>query len=122
MINAERNRKYQRDWYHKNRKKKRIQVRQRAIRIRAWIKAQKVGKKCSSCPESDPVCLDFHHLNQGEKTIEISLIYSKKGWGIKRIQEEIDKCTLLCANCHRKVHKFSCQRSPNGETSVLETA
>lgn len=64
-----------------------------------WVTTQKVS--CSICGETDPICLDFHHLDPAQKTIEISLAIAR--WSIKRIREEMDKCIVVCANCHRKL-------------------
>lgn len=56
--------------------------------------------KCSNCPENHPACLDFHHLDPNEKEFLITkLIHSKK-----KLKEELKKCIVLCANCHRKFH------------------
>ena len=55
---------------------------------------------CQNCGETDPRVLEFHHV--GDKDSEITRLVSG-GWSIKRIQEEIGKCQVLCANCHRKI-------------------
>ncbi len=55
---------------------------------------------CEECGESDPRVLEFHHV--GEKDTEITRLISG-GWSIARIQSEIDKCDVLCANCHRRI-------------------
>ena len=57
--------------------------------------------QCVICDESENVCLDFHHLNPDKKdfTIAVSL---GRNWS--SIEEELKKCVVLCANCHRKVH------------------
>lgn len=55
---------------------------------------------CEGCGERDPVVLEFHHI--GEKDMEITRMVGG-GWSIKRIQEEMGKCQVLCSNCHRKV-------------------
>lgn len=60
-------------------------------------------KKCSRCPESESCCLDFHHL--GNKTDTVSDL-SGKGVPWKKVLEEIQKCIILCANCHRKEHRY----------------
>src|SRR5205807_7072951 len=52
---------------------------------------------CVDCGERDPVVLDFHHLHG--KTFNINRAYQ---CSIKRILEELAKCVLLCANCHRR--------------------
>jgi hypothetical protein len=58
---------------------------------------------CFFCKENDPICLDFHHKDSTNKQYTISkMINSHKNWIC--IQLEIDKCIVICANCHRKVH------------------
>ena len=55
---------------------------------------------CIICGESEPSCIDFHHV-RGEKKFTLA---SYRQRSVKQIKEEIDKCVCLCANCHRKVH------------------
>ena len=52
---------------------------------------------CKFCPETDTVCLDFHHLY--DKNFEIVKVNSKRA-----ILREMKKCVCVCANCHRKIH------------------
>lgn len=54
---------------------------------------------CVDCGESDPVVLEFDHV-RGEKTRPVSILV-KWSWG--RVVEEIEKCAVRCANCHRRV-------------------
>ena len=56
---------------------------------------------CSECGESDPMVLEFHHV-RGEKHKDLSVMVAA-GFPISTIQAEIDKCVVLCANCHRRV-------------------
>ena len=62
------------------------------------------GGKCQDCLVSYPICVyDFHHLDPTQKDFKIS------GQGIRNmewnlIQSELDKCVLLCSNCHRLRH------------------
>lgn len=102
----ERNRQYQKEWYQRNKAKKIAQnkvhkEKQRKEAI-ALIQGYKLEKGCCCCEESEPICLDFHHAN-GEKEINISEVIGA-GWAIARIQKEIDKCIVICSNCHRKLH------------------
>ena len=55
---------------------------------------------CTSCGEDDPVVLEFHHV--GGKDMAISQLVTG-GYSIETIQAEINKCTVLCANCHRRL-------------------
>lgn len=57
---------------------------------------------CIICGESDTACLDFHHIS--EKNFEISNKITSIS--IKELEEEKDKCIVLCSNCHRKLHKY----------------
>lgn len=69
-------------------------------RAYAFLASQKM-KPCLDCgfvPEI-PEQMDFDHV-RGEKTREVTRL-AAQGCGIKRIQEEIDKCDLVCSNCHR---------------------
>lgn len=55
---------------------------------------------CVDCGEKDPVVLEFDHV-YGEKDMAISkMIHHVKS--INRIKNEISKCVVRCANCHRK--------------------
>lgn len=56
---------------------------------------------CETCGESDMRVLEFHHV-RGEKYKAVAYMVSG-GYSVERIQEEIDKCQILCANCHRKI-------------------
>jgi hypothetical protein len=65
-----------------------------------------VGDGTSPCPnrETDPVVLEFDHV-RGRKKMAVSNLV-KEGYSISVIQEEIAKCVVRCANCHRKkTHK-----------------
>lgn len=83
--------------YQQNVDKYKQKARKREIEARNFIRSKKL--KCSRCPEAFHRCLDFHHLADKEFDIGRAV---KLGMSIKRIAKEIEKCILLCANCHRK--------------------
>lgn len=59
------------------------------------------GGKCAICGYNRCLlALEFHHLDPLEKDFSISSRMTS--W--KAIVKELDKCVLLCANCHREVH------------------
>ena len=73
----------------------------------SWRKRKKVelveykGGKCEKCGYSKCVnALEFHHLDPNEKDFGIS----GKTWSLERLKKEVDKCILLCSNCHREIH------------------
>lgn len=100
--NREYHQKYHKDWYEKNKTERRKQIIAHKEQSRLWVKNYKQGKGCSKCGESHPATLDFHHTN-GTKEANVTTAYVR-GWSIDRIKKEIDKCIILCSNCHRKHH------------------
>ncbi len=70
---------------------------------RALISDIKVRRGCQNCGENHPAVLDFHHRDEDFKVMNISKMV-QKAFSLKRIMVEIDKCDVLCANCHRKYH------------------
>lgn len=66
-----------------------------------WLREYKAGLQCLRCPENDPRCLDFHHRDPSTKKFCVS---RNKGRPRHILIEEIAKCDVLCANCHRKLH------------------
>lgn len=91
----------QRRHYLRNKKERVALNNKRRMEIKIMLdEIKKAG--CSSCPEKDICCLDFHHLDR--KTKDKSLSHAKTAmWSNERLMKEINKCILLCANCHRKI-------------------
>src|SRR5574341_613506 len=66
---------------------------------------ERFSNKCNDCQQSFPPCVyDFHHFDPSQKDINIG---NKMGWSLKRLMKELDKCIMLCANCHRIRHNES---------------
>lgn len=91
---------YQKKWDRQNKKPKREQT--------SWIKRKEMvrlakDKPCQCCGvKYDPVVMDLHHLNPEIKDDKISQLMKSSSYS--KLQEEIDKCAVLCANCHRSLH------------------
>jgi hypothetical protein len=66
-----------------------------------YIYAYLLEHPCVDCGEADPIVLDFDHV-RGKKLCNVSHLLSGTP-SLKRIQAEIDKCEVRCANCHRRV-------------------
>ena len=61
------------------------------------------GGKCERCGYSQRIgALEFHHLDSSKKDFNISQRGYTRGW--KQVVEELEKCAMLCANCHRELH------------------
>lgn len=92
-----------RDWYQRNKKHEKARIKKRRAKIRAWFIDYKATLACQECGENHPACLVFHHRDPNQKDTNISKA-ANQGWGKKRILVEVEKCDVLCANCHRKLH------------------
>ena len=72
--------------------------------VRAKVDAIKLESGCVKCGYKDnPVALDFNHTNPLEKSFNINNNYNMT-W--EKVEQEIAKCEVLCANCHR-IHTFT---------------
>lgn len=61
------------------------------------------GGKCEKCGYNKcAAALDFHHRDPTQK--ELNIGGKAQTWAWARIKAELDKCDLLCSNCHREVH------------------
>src|SRR5947208_10979420 len=92
------------DWQRRNRERANAIVQRHRDKKRAWLMEQKRGKCCEFCGESDPCCLDWHHMDPTEKKFTVSHMWSHS---IRQeiVEQEIAKCILICSNCHRRLHR-----------------
>jgi hypothetical protein len=79
----------------KAKRRKKAVIAQQRERITRYLKAH----PCGDCGEADPRCLDFDHV-RGEKRAAISEMIGNFSW--EQIENELAKCEVRCANCHRK--------------------
>lgn len=63
-----------------------------------WLLEYFVSHPCVDCGETDPLVLDFDHLRDKEFSVGHAL--RERPW--KSILAEIEKCEVVCANCHRR--------------------
>lgn len=69
--------------------------------IRDYILDIKKNSKCAICGDSRWYVLDFHHIKGKDFTISEKV---REGCSLDTIKKEIEKCILVCANCHREIH------------------
>lgn len=107
MINIEKRRErqklYQKNHYKKNTQYYKDKAKENKDLLRTKINEIKFSSECKECGESHIACLDFHHTEPEKKDFSISNAVSR-GWKLDKILNEIEKCEILCANCHRKLH------------------
>lgn len=95
-------REYDRTYWEQNasrREGNREKHKERVNRNKRYVrKALSLSSGCLDCGERNPIVLEFDHLR--DKTHNVADLI-KDGYSTDRIQEEIDKCEIVCANCHR---------------------
>lgn len=95
---------YQHLWYVQNKAKHIVRVRSNerktTLAVQRKIKEYLLTHPCIDCGESDWIVLEFDHCKGKKKLAIASMIHRNYSW--KVILEEINKCEVRCANCHRK--------------------
>lgn len=97
-------REYNKKWYQHHKDRLLEKRKQHNDELRQWIRQYKGKLQCVECGESHPACLHFHHRNRADKSFVIGSIVGRSHTSFKRVKEEIDKCEVLCGNCHAKFH------------------
>ena len=92
-------------WYPKNKERHISYVRRNKRVVTEFIEKYKRDRTCIDCgfPGKDfPYVLDFDHLDGGMSKKFTIGSWSQSVLSIDAIKKEIEKCELVCANCHRK--------------------
>ena len=78
-------------------------INQKILRYVKKIKSiNQLGGRCEICGENNIFKLTFHHKNVNDKEFEFSSLGKDKRWSV--LKKELEKCNLLCQNCHRELH------------------
>lgn len=101
-ISREKQAAYQRRHYLTKKLYYKQKAAERRTILYTRVAQYKAERGCSLCAEKDPACLDLHHPGD-DKEISISGAI-RVGMSWTRISAEIEKCVVVCANCHRKLH------------------
>jgi len=72
-----------------------------------------MGGKCCKCGYDKCVAaLEFHHMDESQKEFGIAYKGYTRSW--EKVRVELDKCMLVCSNCHREIHyKLDQERKVN---------
>ena len=85
-----------------------IKQQERALKRKMDLITYK-GGKCEICGyDKNIAALDFHHINPDDKSFQLDARHLSNT-NIEKIKEEVDKCILVCANCHREIHNPNLQ-------------
>ena len=93
-----------RKYYHDNRKR---QLQLALVRRRKAYKEKRdyinkaKNKPCADCGMKYPFyVMDFDHSNVHDKIREVAYM-AARNWSLDKIKDEVQKCEVVCANCHR---------------------
>lgn len=96
---------YQKEWHQKNKPRRLLQIKTYQKRITKET-VERVNKlkefPCMDCGRNFPaIAMDFDHREGEVKVDDISVLVCRKRASFETILQEIAKCDLVCACCHR---------------------
>jgi hypothetical protein len=92
------------NWYERNKDYQKENARKHSTEyrdaLREYLWNYLLSHPCESCGERDPVVLEFHHLHSKDMAISEMITRITR---VKKLEDELKKCTVLCSNCHRRL-------------------
>lgn len=111
----ERGRESRRKHYRANKAQYVRRAQEREREMKAWLREQKTDKACMDCGVVYPsYVMDFDHRDPALKVGEVNQVIKRGSW--QALRDEVAKCDLVCANCHR-IRTWAPRR---GEAEVAE--
>ena len=103
-IRKIKNKEYGKKYYEANKTEiiKKSATRKKLLR-KKWLEF-KATLSCQHCGETHPATFDFHHVKKDTTNKKVHKLLQFQNYNGAR--EEIKKCIVLCANCHRKHHFY----------------
>ena len=108
-VRRKKNKEYSRKDYLANYAKRREQLNTRRRELKKKWDEYKATLSCTKCGFNHHAALDFHHEDPTEKEYNVNRLVSDGRF--KKAYEEIKKCIVLCANCHR-IHHYEEKKNP----------
>lgn len=94
-----------RQHYQKYKATYRVNAQRRRQRLRDEFRKNMIayadGKYCIDCGETDSVTFEFDHIDPATKSFNVSQAV-RLGYSWEKVLEEIKKCQIVCANCHKR--------------------
>ena len=98
-LDIEADKEYKRNWHQENKERNNQLSKERRREKQDKLSAMKLALGCTDCGyNSNSAALDFDHV-RGTKRFGIALATRGHSWAT--IEQEIAKCEVVCANCHR---------------------
>lgn len=106
-------------WVRRHSEENNRRTRERRAELRRWLRTYKLEHGgCAECGESDPRCLDFHHPEEVDKDVAVNEMVPL-GYARADVEQEAERCTLLCANRHQTPHRERPPPADGGWTDVV---
>ena len=111
-INKDKFKQYAKKWNDSEGRKQSVKKWGKSEKLKLWkeerqifisnikIKYGCMNPNCNSSKNIDSCCLDVHHINSKNKSFNLA---ASANYSFKKIYLELNKCTVLCAICHRLV-------------------
>jgi hypothetical protein len=108
-VRKRKHKEYSRKHYLANKEETIRRTKEACAQQKAQWDAFKRTLKCTKCGFDHIAALDFHHEDPNTKEHNVNRLISNKRFA--KAYEEIKKCIVLCANCHR-IHHYTEKKNP----------
>ena len=108
----ERKRAWDRDYYQRHKIERQAANYGRRTKLFQYLQQVKANASCVYCGENHPATLQFHHRDPSQKEFNIGEFVTRQLGGMEKLKKEIEKCDIVCANCHLKYHYYHSRRQP----------
>jgi NADPH-dependent glutamate synthase beta subunit-like oxidoreductase len=108
-VRKSKHKEYSRKHYEANYSQRREELNARRQQLKTEWLEYKATLKCTKCGFDHVAALDFHHEDPSQKEYNVNRLVSDGRF--KKAYKEIEKCIVLCANCHR-IHHHQEKKNP----------
>jgi transposase-like protein len=102
----EKKRAWDRSYYQRHKIQRQAANYGKRTKLFQYIQQIKANASCVYCGENHPATLQFHHRDPSQKEFNIGEFVPRRLGGIDKLKKEIEKCDIVCANCHLKQHYY----------------
>jgi hypothetical protein len=101
-VRKQKQKEYRTTYYEKNKETVLAATKVSAKRYKDQWREYKATLACVKCGQNHPATFDFHHVDSASKEASVNKLVRHRAF--KQAMEEVKKCLVLCANCHRIHH------------------
>ena len=102
IVKQTKQKTYANTYYQNNKTKVLATTKASVKKYKEQWRSFKATLSCVKCGQNHPATLDFHHIDSSTKEASVNKLIKYRAF--KRAMEEVKKCVVLCANCHRIHH------------------